>query len=212
MRGSRLLILGIAVLAAASLWQHQAHAQEDVEDRMRAALRQAVAEMRAAQDQAAQAQADLQKAQAEKADLQKQLDAAKAAPAVPTAKPGEVAALQARLQAAQAAIAGEQQQNSKLQAGLSGASAMAQAKDAESRQAEAALKADSNALGTCKATNTKLIDVSEQILHLYESQGFRSILLRSYEPIVGAAKVKLENLVQDYDDKIRDQEYIPPKK
>ena len=76
---------------------------------------------------------------------------------------------------------------------------------------EAGLRANTAALQTCKATNGKLIDVAEQILHLYQSQGFRSILLKSYEPVIGFERVKLENLVQDYDDKIHDQEYVLPK-
>ena len=185
------------------------------EDRMRDALRQAVTEMRAAQDQAAQAQADLAKAQAEKTALQTQLDAANAklaeAPAKPAAKPADLDALQTRLQQAEAQAASLQQANAKLQAGYQGAAEQARAAGQQGRTAEAGLRANTAALQTCKATNTKLIDVAEQILHLYQTQGFRSILLKSYEPFVGFERVKLENLVQDYDDKIHDQEYVPPK-
>jgi chromosome segregation ATPase len=212
MRPTRTLIAAGLISIAMLVAHDRASGQESPEDRMRDALRQAVTEMRAAQDQAAQAQADLQKAQAEKADLQKQLDAAKAAPAAPTVKPEALAALQARLQEAQAQASGAQQMNAKLQAELQGSQALAQAKDSESRQSLAAQKSASRTLDVCKATNAKLIDVSEQVLHLYESQSFRSILLKSYEPIVGAAKVTLENLVQDYDDKIRDQQFVPPRK
>jgi len=200
------LTMGLMGVAA------HAHAQESTEDRMRDALRQAVTEMRAAQDQAAQAQADLQKAQAEKADLQKQLDAAKAAPPAPTVKPDVIASLQAQLKAAQAQLANGQQINAKLQGDVQGSLALARQKDSESRQLAAAQKAESHALDVCKATNAKLIDVSEGVLHLYESQSFRSILLKSYEPVLGLAKVKLENLVQDYDDKIQDQRYIDQRK
>ena len=188
-------------------------ADEAPEDRLRDALRQAITQMRAAQDQAAQAQADLQKAQADKAALQAQLDAAKAheadAAAKPVAQPGQVAALQAE-------ISGARQQNTALQQGLAKYQAAYQAlankagtADAESRTAQAALKANGNALETCKATNKRLIDVSEQVLHLYETQDFRQLLLKSYEPLIGSAKVRLQNLVQDYDDKIHDQEYVP---
>jgi multidrug efflux pump subunit AcrA (membrane-fusion protein) len=200
------LTMGLMGVAA------HAHAQESTEDRMRDALRQAVTEMRAAQDQAAQAQADLQKAQAEKADLQKQLDAAKAAPPAPTVKPDVVASLQAQLKAAQAQLASGQQINAKLQGDVQGSLALARQKDSESRQLAAAQKAEGHPLDVCKATNAKLIDVSEGVLHLYESQSFRSILLKSYEPVLGLAKVKLENLVQDYDDKIQDQRYIDQRK
>ena len=195
-----------------------AHARADsqtTEDRMRDALRQAVTEMRAAQDQAAQVQADLAKAQADKTALQTQLDAANAklaeTPAKPAAKPADLSALQAQLQQAEAQSASLQQANAKLQSGYQGAAEQARAAAEQGRQAQAGLRANANALQTCKATNGKLIDVAEQILHLYETQGFRSILLKSYEPVIGFERVKLENLVQDYDDKIHDQEYVAPK-
>jgi hypothetical protein len=189
-----------------------ADAQESTEDRMRDALRQSVMEMRAAQDQAAQAQADLQKAQAEKAALQAQLDAANAKLAGATAKPAELAAARARLQAMQEAGTALQRQNAQLQASLQASAAAIQSKDAQGSRLQAGLKSNTAALQACISSNTKLIDVSQQILHLYETQGFRSLLLKSYEPVLGLWKVKLENLVQDYDDKIHDQVYVEPKK
>jgi hypothetical protein len=98
---------------------------------------------------------------------------------------------------------------SKLQVAYRQATDLARAKDTESRQASAGLTANTRALETCKATNRKLIDVSEQVLHLYETLSFRAILLKSYDPIIGTAKVALQNMVQEYDDKIQDQEYVP---
>jgi len=191
---------------------HGAAAQENVEDRMRDALRQSVTEMRAAQDQAAQAQADLAKAQADKAALQAQLDAANAKLAAASAiKPADLDAMKVQLQSAQQAGASEQLLNAKLQANLQSVAAAAQAKDAQSQKSAAALKATSVALDACKSANGKLIGVSEDVLHLYESQSFRSLLLKSYEPVIGLWRVKLENLIQDYDDKIQDQAYIEKK-
>ncbi len=209
-------ILPVMAAACSLLANVHAHADsESTEDRMRDALRQAVTEMRAAQDQAAQAQADLAKAQADKTALQSQLDAANAKLAEtagkPAAKPADLAALQAQLQQAQSQSAGLQQAYAKLQAGYQGAADQVRAAGEQSRQLEGGLRANTAALQTCKATNGKLIDVAEQILHLYQSQGFRSILLKSYEPVIGFERVKLENLVQDYDDKIHDQEYVAPK-
>lgn len=185
-----------------------ASAQESTEDRMRDALRQSVTEMRAAQDQLAQAQADLQKANAEKAALQTQLDAANAKLAGNTVKPQELADMQAQLKAAQEQASAQQQLSAKLQASYQAAAQQAAAKDDQARIAQAGLTANTQALQTCKATNVKLIGVAEDILHLYESQSFRAILIKSYEPVLGLAKVKLENIVQQYDDKIHDQEYF----
>ena len=189
-----------------------AHAQQSTEDRMRDALRQAVTEMRAAQDASALAQSDLAKASADKAALQTQLDAANAklasAPAASAPKPADEAALQERVRAAEAAAAQYQQLGAKLQGAYQSAAEQARAKGEESRSAAAEAKAKGNALEVCKTANGKLIGVAEEILHLYETQGFRSVLLKSYEPVLGMSRVKLENIVQDYDDKIHDQEYV----
>jgi regulator of replication initiation timing len=172
-----------------------AAAQESTEDRMRDALRQSVMEMLA-----------------DKAALQKELDDTKAQLAsAPKAKPVDIEAMRAQLRAAVQAGTSLQQQNAQLQTNLQNAAAAVQAKDEQTRKAVAAAKSEGATLEVCKATNAKLIDVSQQVLHLYESQSFRSILLKSYEPIIGTAKVRLENLVQQYDDKIRDQAYFGPK-
>jgi chromosome segregation ATPase len=195
---------------------YTARAQDSTEQRMRDALRQSVMEMRAAQDQAAQAQADLQKAQADKAALQAQLDTANAKLAEnagkPAPKPAELAALTDQLRALQEQAATLRQQNAQLQAAGRSATDLAEMRDQQLHDATRHAEANAAALTTCKAENTKLIDVSEQVLHLYETQSFRGLLLRSYEPLIGTARVKLENLVQSYDDKIQAQQYIAPSK
>jgi hypothetical protein len=127
----------------------------------------------------------------------------------PVAKPEDLSRLQAALKQSEANAAGLQENMSKLQVAYRQATDLARAKDTESRQASAGLTANTRALETCKATNRKLIDVSEQVLHLYETLSFRAILLKSYDPIIGTAKVALQNMVQEYDDKIQDQEYVP---
>ncbi len=189
-----------------------AHAQDTPEDRLRAALKQSVSEMRAAQDQAAQAQAQLTQAQNDLAAMKTRYDAdeAKLAQLAGAAKPEE-------LRQAKADLAAAQQQNSALQASLEKfQGAVTQAQDFARKQdrdrqiAEKGMAANTKALQTCKATNAKLITISEQVLHLYQDRSFLWVLRKSYEPFVGAAKVDLQNLVQDYDDKIQDQEYIPP--
>jgi chromosome segregation ATPase len=184
------------------------------EDRLRDALRQSVQEMRAAQDQASQAQAQLTQAQTDLAATKTALDAANAKLAElqgkPQAKPEELAAVQAALKQSEANSATLQQTLAKFQGAYQQQADLARAKDSESQRAQAGLAANTRALETCKSTNKKLIDVSEQVLHLYESQSFRGILLKSYEPLIGTAKVDLQNMVQDYDDKIRDQEYVAP--
>lgn len=190
------------------------HAQDAPEDRLRAALRQSVGEMRAAQDQAAQAQAQLAQAQSDLAATKAQLDAANAKLAAggakPAANPDDMRQLQASLQATQQQNAALQQNLQRTQGAASQLQEAAREKDAESRQAQAGLAANTRALQTCKAANKKLIGVSEQVLNLWQDRSFLWVLRKSYEPLIGASRVDLENIVQDYDDKIREQEYIPP--
>ena len=201
--------IGFLLLATPSF------ADESTEDRLRDALRQAVSQMRAAQDQAAQAQADVQRAQQDRTALQSQLDGANAkiaeGAAKPVARPEDLSGLKAEIAQGRAQNAALQQGLQKYQSAYQGVAGQAHALAQEAQAAQTGLKASTMALQTCKGTNTKLIGVSEDILHLYESQDFRGLLLRSYEPLIGSAKVKLENLVQDYDDKIREQEYVPPR-
>jgi chromosome segregation ATPase len=204
----------IASLAAALLLCSTgiSRAQDAPEDRLRTALKQSVTEMRAAQDQAAQLQAQLTQAQTDLAALKAKFDAdeAKIAQLGGNAKPSDMKALQSQIDAAKAENDSLHEGLTKYQAALQQAQDFARARQGESQQAAAGLKANTQALETCKATNKKLIDVAEQVLHLYQDHSFLWVLRKSYEPLVGAAKVDLENTVQDYDDKIRDQEYVPP--
>jgi chromosome segregation ATPase len=201
-------LCAIATLAMAG------HAQaQSAEDRLRDALRQSVAQMRAAQDQAAQAQSDLQKAQQDRTALQTQLDAAtaKQAEAKPAAPPADLARMNDALSASRQQAATLQAALAKYQTAYQGLSAQAQAQDRQGQALSHGLQGQTQALESCKAENRDLMKVGEDILHLYQTQDFRSLLIRSYEPLIGTAKVRLENLVQDYDDKIHNQEYVAPR-
>ncbi len=86
---------------------------------------------------------------------------------------------------------------------------VARAKDADSKAATARDADAERKLAICTTANTKLEGVANDILHLYQSQSFRAVLLGSYEPLLGLKKVELENTIQDYEDKILDQKYRP---
>jgi chromosome segregation ATPase len=197
------------LLAAAPLL---ARADDSPEDRLRTALRQSVEQMRAAQDQAAAAQAALTQAQNDRDAYKAKLDAdeAKLAQLAGTAGPDQVKQMQADLQAATQQNAALQASLAKFQGAVTQAQDFARAQDHDRQIAQRGLAANTKALQTCKDANARLIDISEQVLHLYQDHSFIWVLRKSYEPFVGAAKVDLQNLVQDYDDKIHDQEYIPP--
>jgi len=154
-------------------------------------------------------------------------------PSVAFGQDADVAALRVQLRAAQDQIAADKATIAQLQTNQAGASAQdiaaAQQQNTQLRQNFLKLQAAANstikavqsrdkaandALSTrdnaCAAANQKLFAAAEDILHLYETQSFRGILLKSYEPILGLDKVKLENIIQGYDDKIYDQQVAPP--
>jgi multidrug resistance efflux pump len=203
-----------SLLAASLLIGSVAAARADdatTEDRLRSALKQSVTEMRAAQDQASQAQAQLAQAQADLAAMKAKFDADEAKIGQLSGNSAADKALKAQVDAAKEQNAALQSSLSKYEGAVQQAQDLARQKDAESQRAQAGLRSNFTALETCKTANKKLIDVAEQVLNLWHDQSFIWVLRKSYEPIVGAAKVDLENIVQDYDDKIRDQEYIPPR-
>ena len=182
---------------------------QTVEDKLREALRRSTVDLRALQDNQAQLQADRDAATKQRDALQQQLDAANAklaaTPAAPEAKPvdkDELKKLSDMLDAARRDIATLTASNAKWQAAYREAAALAQAKDAEARKLAGELKAERSVTAADLDANRKLAGVGNDILHLYRTQGFRRILLGSYEPLLGLQKVELDNIVQDYEDRI----------
>ena len=194
-----------------------AHAQSGGPDeRLREMLRRTTTELRALQDSQASLQASLEQAQHQRDQLQQQLDAITARlPELEAAAQARGAAEQelATLRQSAGALRSE---NGALQTGLQKwqtaygeAAQVARGKEAERQDLARRLAAADSQLDTCKTANTRLIAVAQDILHLYQTRGFRALVLGSYEPVLGLRKVELENTVQDYEDKIRDQQYVP---
>ena len=187
-----------------------ARAEDTPEDRLRAALKQSVTEMRAAQDQASTAQTQLAQAQADLAAMKAKYDADEVKLAQFQGKDANQSKqVEAALQTARQQNSALQQSLSKYQGAVQQAQEIAREKDRESQRAAAGLQSDAKALQVCKDTNKKLIDVAEKVLHLYQDRSFLWVLRKSYEPLIGSSKVDLQNIVQDYDDKIAAEEYIP---
>jgi chromosome segregation ATPase len=185
------------------------------DERLREMLRRTTMELRALQDSQATLQATLDQTQHQRDQLQQQLDAINAKlPELEAAAQARGAAEQ-ELAALRQSAGALRSENGALQSGLAKwqtaygeAAQVARGKEAERQDVSRRLAAAEGQLGVCKTANTKLIAEAQGILHLYQTQGFRSLLLGSYEPVLGLRKVELENTVQDYEDKIRDQEYI----
>jgi microsomal dipeptidase-like Zn-dependent dipeptidase len=189
-----------------------AMAQETPEARLREMLRRTAADLRASQDSQAALQASVEQEKLKSSALQKQVDqltAAVAAPAKPSVSDEEIARMRADLQAARAQVTALEAGLKQWRDAYQKAAELARAKDAESRAATARAAESQRQTGICTTANTKLSGVANDILHLYQTQGFRSLLIYSYEPLLGLKKVELENVIQDYEDKILDQKYRP---
>ncbi len=167
-----------------------------------APLRKATAAMRIAQDRAAVAETALAVARQQNQALTRQLEALK-----PGAAPAEGD------EAARGAIDELKRQNADLTAGLQQVQASFQQASAMDKARAVRIVAEAkyavDGLTACKDANGRMLAVGQEVLHLYEKQSFISMILKSYEPVLGLKRVALENLFQDYDDKLRDAEFIP---
>ena len=214
----RVVLAGYLLAATLIGFSPRTTAQEQgVEERLRETLRRTMVELRSLQDSQTALQAKLEEAQKQRDQAQQAVQeltaklaaaqAAAPAAAVPAVPPEELKRLNDQIERMKA-------ENASLRAGLARwqgayqqAAQLAQAKDAQARDLDGKLKANSAMLGIAMSKNSQLIAIANDILHLYSTRSFRSLLLGSYEPLLGFKKVELENMVQDYEDKIRAQRY-----
>lgn len=184
-----------------------ARAQESNEDRLREAYKKITADFRALQDSQAQLRAQLeQMTQARDAALAEvaQLKAAPQPAAGPSADEVQQAMdkLKAQVDALKRENTGLQAALTKWQAAYQQAAQLAQERDAEAKKLTVSVRDAVKTLDACKESDAKLAALAREILHLYETQDFRALLWKSYEPILGMKRVELENMIQDYDDRI----------
>jgi len=187
----------IAVLFVAVLSATGARAQSE-SDRLREALRQAIAQSRALEDQRASLQARLAEADRKNANLQAQVDAAK----------NDVREAQKQLREAvdefNQRLADRDQTLEKWKSAYEEAANVARSKDAERAKFEGESNSYKAVSKACLAKNTQLMKVGRELLHRYEGVYFGD-LLAVREPLIGARRVQIQNLLQDYNDKILDQ-------
>lgn len=187
-----------------------ARADDDTEAKLRAELRSATIQLRQLQDQNADLQAKQAQDQREKLALTQKL-AADEDELTQLRQQNQAAQTSAqqltqKLQAANGAIAAEHNDLNKLQANYQQTVQAAQARDAEATRIEATLVETRKRLFTCADDNVALYDLGTQILDLYDHKGVLGTLA-SNEPITRLKRVQLENLVQDYQDKMLDKKY-----
>jgi len=73
--------------------------------------------------------------------------------------------------------------------------------EADGKRCTAALAQQTKLTDTCATRNARLYEIGGEILERYENKGVFSSLLAA-EPFTGLKRVELENLVEDYRDKL----------
>lgn len=197
----RLRSLFFALVSIAAASAAPARADSDA-DRLRDALRTATAQQRALEDQRAALQAKLTEAESERTRLKGQVDAAKEETKQVIKQHREaVEEFNRRLTERDETL-------EKWRAAYEEAADVARAKDAERAKFEGQAGAFKASFKACRAKNNELAKAGRELLEHYEAANFAELALAS-EPLTGIRRVEIQNLLQEYQDKILDQKVTP---
>lgn len=192
---SALLILTLAG-AAAPAW-----ADDDPQARLRAALKTATVRIRELEDQNAQLTAKQAAAERDKLEFTEKAAAA-------DKELGELRQQTASDKTAldQASATQKQQGDSiaKWQVSYNQAAEAARTRDADAKRLDAVVGQLRPRVQSCEAKNAELYKIGEEILGLYDKKDFFDLV--AGEPVTKLKRVELENTMQDYEDKMRDNE------
>jgi chromosome segregation ATPase len=192
-------LLTVAVVLS-SLASVEAHADAE-SDKLRDALRSATAQTRSLEDQRSALQAKVADAEREKAALTSQIAAAKAqVKEVEKTHREAVDEFNQRLE-------DRNQTLEKWKGAYEEAATVARTKDAERAKFEGEATAYKASTKSCVAKNTQLMKVGRELLRRYEGVSFGDIAVIN-EPLIGARRVEVQNILQDYDDKLLEQKVI----
>jgi len=209
MKSFRLLpCLLLAIVAGA------AHAADvtPAEARLRDALRGATQQLRAAQDQVAELQAAQAATDKEKEGLQGQIKAAadqlaelsQKSAADKAASDKTIAGLNAEVSDQAGKIVQGSEALEKWKAAYNQAAEIARAKEAARAKLAEQLVLAQRVIADRETQNLTLYKIGSEILTRYEKFSLGEAL-SAKEPFVGTARVRLENQIQDYEDKLADQ-------
>ncbi len=202
MRGSKAwTCCGLAVLMLAAL---PAMAQsDDPQARLRAALPQATSQLRDLEDQNATLLA--KQAEAERARLALTQKLAEDEKALAAAR----GAAQNGQAAAQRAAEAQTESVKKWEDAYKMAADTARARDGDAKRLDAALAALREQTRLAEEKNAALYKLAEELLDLYEHKDALDSIAAS-EPVTKLKRVELENLMQDYEDKVRANHVVHP--
>jgi chromosome segregation ATPase len=194
-------LIALTLVLAAVLPTAQARAQSEA-DKLRDALRSLTVQNRALEDERAVLQSRLAQSDQEKERLRREVDADKA----------EIRRLQREQREAIEQFnqrLGERDETlGKWKTAYEEAATVARTKDAERQKAAteaATFKASTKA---CQGKNTQLVKVGRELLGKYEHVTLGTAFVAG-EPLTGLGRAEIQNLLQDYGDKILEQKATP---
>ncbi len=199
----RRALIFLVLIAFGALALAPARAQDDIEARLREALRTSTTQMRDAQDQLAAVQAKEAEAERQNASLRQQLQALGGAG---SARPAQAdnSGLRRAIAEFNTKLAAQNEAIAKWKAAYD--DLVAHQPDQKAIQAQLDDLTKRNAV--LQAKNDALFKTANYILDRYAHINFSDVM-NTREPFVGSARVDLENEVQDDRDKILDQRAAP---
>jgi len=169
---------------------------DPIVDRMRDQLRQTVTQMRQLEDENLSLKAQLAN-----------VVPVKAAPVVPKVNTAELNQLRsaARREAEKAIILQKQldetiAQTQQLQLVLNQANANIKNQQQAALGLDGQIKTYSQKYALCEESNKKMLTLANELINLHQQQNFWQAI-RSHETVTGLYRVKLENVLQDYEGK-----------
>lgn len=174
-------------------------ADDDPAARARAALRQATQRIRELEDQNATLQAKQAEADRARQELSDKL-AADEKQLADLHKQGD--ADKATLQQTNAQLSSQRASNAKLQSTYEETSNNLKTRDADAKRLDTMLGQARQRIDACETKNDALYKTAEEVLDLYDKRDLWDAVASS-EPVTKLKRVEIENLMQDYEDKLR---------
>lgn len=202
-------LLALAILTATG---GLALADQDTEARLREALRTATSQLRALEDERTALQARIAVAEKERDALKAQVAATRDqlanARKDTAAEAGKVAELETRASEQATALDRVQGVLGQCRTANDKAVTIGKSLEEEGRRLSAELDGQRGRAESCEAKNIELYRVGSEILDAYAGVGLGDVVA-TREPFLGLKRVELENLVQDYRDKLADGKVKP---
>jgi chromosome segregation ATPase len=188
----------LAVLAAIGSWDgHAVHAESEI-DRLRDALRHAISQTRALEDQQVALQARKIESDRELEGLKSEISEARSAIKAAEKERGDaVNEFNRRLDERNDVL-------EKWKSAYEEAASVARAKDAERAKFESESKSFKASAKNCAARNIKLVEIGNHLLERIDGVELGDIVA-GHEPVIGFKRVEIQTFLRDYQDKILEQ-------